>query len=99
MIRSAGIFLCLSLLFLIFTLGHVGSTTAPGSANTARPEGVQSQQTEGSIAESARRQIEALLAEKQSRSPLQQKIDSQLLYALKISRGENLATNVRTLTV
>src|SRR5262245_7937096 len=33
-------------------------------------------------------QIQALQAEKEARTPAQRKIDSQLLYAIKMSRGE-----------
>ncbi len=39
-------------------------------------------------------QIEALLREKESRSPVERKIDSQLLYALKMSRGQLFAAGV-----
>jgi hypothetical protein len=51
------------------------------------------------LSESAVRQINALIAEKESRSPAQQKIDSQLLYAAKMDRGEQIAEGVRTLDV
>jgi len=42
-------------------------------------------------------QIESLLKEKESRSGAQQKMDSQLIYALKMRRGEMIAEGVRTL--
>jgi hypothetical protein len=45
------------------------------------------------------RQMQALLDEKESRTPAQQKIDSQLLYALKEDRGEPVAAGVQTLAV
>ena len=51
------------------------------------------------ISESAARQIDALIAEKESRTPAQQKIDSQLLYAAKMNRGEMIADGVTTLQV
>jgi hypothetical protein len=44
-------------------------------------------------------QIQALEDEKESRTPAQRKIDSQLLYALKMNRGENIAAGVATLAV
>jgi hypothetical protein len=40
-----------------------------------------------------------VLQEKESRSLAQQKIDSQLLYALKMDRGESIAPNVQSLDV
>jgi hypothetical protein len=51
------------------------------------------------LSESAVRQINALIAEKESRTPAQQKIDSQLLYAAKMDRGEEIAEGIRTLDV
>src|SRR6266481_2357507 len=51
------------------------------------------------IAPSALVQIQALLEEKQSRTGAQQKIDSQLLYAIKMRRSENIAAGVQTLAV
>src|SRR4030095_11551966 len=43
------------------------------------------------------KQIEALIREKESRSATQQKIDSRLLYLIKMSRGEAIADDVPTL--
>src|SRR5262245_53680523 len=60
---------------------------------------VVSAQTASSISESAFRQIQALISEKDYRSPAQRKIDSQLLYAFKMSRGENIAAGVSRLEV
>jgi hypothetical protein len=42
-------------------------------------------------------QIEALLREKELRTPSQRKLDSQLVYGLKMRRGESIASGVRTL--
>lgn len=42
-------------------------------------------------------QIQALLQEKESRTPVQKKIDSNLLYALKMSRGQPIANGINTL--
>ena len=44
-------------------------------------------------------QIQALEAEKESRTAAQQKIDSQLLYAIKMRRGESIAPGVQSLAV
>jgi hypothetical protein len=49
---------------------------------------------DGQISESALKQIDALLAEKSRRTPVQAKINSQLLYAEKIRRGEPIAAGV-----
>ncbi|HKQ76534.1 MAG TPA: hypothetical protein VJ810_22760 [Blastocatellia bacterium] len=51
------------------------------------------------ISDSALRQIRSLLDEKASRSPAQQKLDSQLLYAVKMLRGQEVAAGLRTLEV
>jgi hypothetical protein len=51
------------------------------------------------IGAEAMRQIRALEAEKASRTPAQRKIDSQLLYAIKMRRGQPIAEGVTTLEV
>jgi len=51
------------------------------------------------ISPEAQLQIKALLEEKDSRTPAQQKIDSQLLYAVKLRRGDALSAMVPNLTV
>ncbi len=61
--------------------------------------GAAVQQGDGQISESAARQIEALIAEKESRTPAQQKIDSQLIYAGKMYRGQSIAAGIPTLEV
>src|ERR1044071_9149968 len=68
----------------------VGQTASPGRA-------VVSAQDTSRIAESAIQQIQALVAEKESRTPAQQKLDSQLLYTLKMRPGEAIAAGVPTL--
>ncbi len=74
-------------------LGKGGAGTALLSLRSAK------RQQPELIASGARQQIQALLAEKESRSPVQQKIDSQLLYAIKLRRGESIAAGVQTLAV
>ncbi len=51
------------------------------------------------IQPSALKQIQSLIAEKESRTPAQQKINSQLLYAAKMERGERITSEVATLEV
>ncbi len=51
------------------------------------------------ISDQALQQISALQAEKASRTPAQIKLDSQLVYALKQSRGQPFATGVTNLTL
>ena len=60
---------------------------------------IQMQSRKQGIADTAMRQIEALMAEKESRTPAQQRIDSQLLYAIKMDRQEPIAPGVETLEV
>ncbi|MBA2702363.1 MAG: S8 family serine peptidase [Blastocatellia bacterium] len=51
------------------------------------------------ISASAAQQIQALVEEKRNRTPEQNKIDSQLLYAIKMHRGQPIATGVQSLSV
>ena len=55
------------------------------------------QSSSASISSSARQQIEALAGEKQSRTPAQRKVDSNLLYEAKQRRGLAIAAGVPTL--
>jgi hypothetical protein len=52
---------------------------------------------ETEISESARGEIAALLAEKETWTPAQQKMDSELIHAAKLDRGEAFAPGVRQL--
>src|SRR5262245_59457490 len=79
---------------IIFSVGGLSlagwlfSNGVPGAGATAR----QSDISPGAMA-----QIEALIREKDSRTGAQQKMDSQLIYALKMRRGAMIAEGVRTL--
>src|SRR6266850_3388294 len=53
----------------------------------------------GPMSESAARQINSLIQEKESRTAAQKKIDSQLLYAAKENRSERITNEVETLEV
>ena len=101
------------LLLAVFGLGiafSVGSQQAKeerrdGAPVAASPKdsdlkGPRTRQESGrKIADSVAQQIQALLAEKESRTPAQRKIDSQLIYALKMHRGKSLAQGIQTLAV
>ncbi len=60
---------------------------------------VQDSSADGQISLNAQKQIQALVAEKMSRTPAQKKIDSQLIYAGKMARGESIAAGVQSLAV
>ena len=51
------------------------------------------------IKASALRQIQSLIDEKENRNPVQKKINSQLLYAIRMERGERITTEVASLNV
>jgi hypothetical protein len=59
---------------------------------------LSAQQTEG-IAPEALSQIAALAEEKAARTPAEQKLDSQVLYASRMEQGEPVALGVQTLNV
>ena len=67
---------------------------------TLPPRKASAQRGRGEImSENVARQINSLIQEKESRSQVQRKIDSQLLYAAKQNRGEKLTNDVTTLEV
>jgi subtilisin-like proprotein convertase family protein len=81
----------------------VALTVALGASSAAsrvspREEAPQGPAVNG-ISPEAMAQIEALMREKETRSPAEQKIDSQLLYALRMQRGLPVAPGVQTLEV
>src|SRR4051812_38904663 len=61
--------------------------------------GAQQPAEDNGIAPSARAQIESLIREKDTRSPAERKIDSQLLYAWRMQQGLPVAPGVQTLDV
>ncbi len=81
----------------VVTLAAAG-TLFPGSARRAEATQNAAAEDKG-ISAAAAAQIEALAAEKRSRTPAQRKIDTQLLYASKMSRGEPIAAGVQSLAV
>jgi hypothetical protein len=68
--------------FTILALCEVGMV-ALSAVMLSRPASAQ-------LSEEALKQIEILQKEKEGRSPIQRKIDSQLLYEVKKSRGETI---------
>src|SRR5580765_2294049 len=69
------------------TLGHSNTSTAASGPEAGR------------LKQEVLRQIGALEAEKASRTPVQKKMDSQLIYAAKMERGEPVANGVPTLKI
>jgi hypothetical protein len=75
----------------------VGSTLIPNKIFSSRAQ--QNDNPSQSVSTDVMQQIQALENEKESRTPAQQKIDSQLLYALKMQRSEPIAAGVNSLQV
>src|SRR5262249_41381885 len=75
----------------------VGSTLIPSRILASRDN--QDSNLSQSVSTQALQQIQALEDEKESRTPAQQKIDSQLLYAIKMARSEPIAASVNSLQV
>src|SRR5437660_173555 len=79
----------------------IALTVLAGGSSGSRLRAGAAQQTPTDVAISplALAQINALAREKASRTGPQRKIDSQLLYAIKMGRGEQIAAGVSTLDV
>ena len=69
------------------------------TSSSARLAARGAQQNENGIQPEAMAQIEALLREKETRTPAERKIDSQLLYARRMELGVPIAPGVQTLEV
>ena len=89
-------------LFAALTLRHfalplacliAAMTAASGRAGAAA---APPQTAASDIAPEALAQIEALIREKESRSPVQRKIDSQLLYEMRIKQKVPVANGIQT---
>ena len=93
--RSRRSRLCTLILILSVVALAVGSTLMPIKISASRQEPGATQ----SISADVMQQIQALEDEKDSRTPAQQKIDSQLLYAMKMERSEPIASGVSSLDV
>src|SRR5690242_5931295 len=77
---------------LLIVVGLLGALSPSPRLNAAAQAPEPS-----AIAASALAQIDALIAEKESRTSTQQKIDSQLVYELKMESGVPIASGVDTI--
>ncbi|MFN8460068.1 MAG: hypothetical protein U0401_36360 [Anaerolineae bacterium] len=75
--------------FLLVLIFVGGISAYPGQAAPLNQAGVNG------ISINAMQQIQALLAEKAARSPAQQKLDSNLLFTFKQSRGQAVANSIQ----
>jgi hypothetical protein len=73
------------------------SAKQTGKANNSHTS--KNSQSSDQISEHARHQLEALIAEKASRSFGHRKMDSRLIYGIKQHRGEQMAEGVESLNV
>jgi len=81
------------LLTIAATTSHLGASAAQNPEQApAAPAEIASD-----ISPEALAQIEALIAEKESRSPADRKLDSQLIYELKMRAGAQIARGVQTI--
>jgi len=87
--------------FLFLLIVQVACAAQPlsGAGTSARESNSHTQQAspKSDLPPSAIDQIESILEEKAARTPAQQKISSQLLYAMKMQRGEDVARGVQKL--
>jgi hypothetical protein len=90
--------LFLLLLALCLTI-LAGGTLFSHKTSLAKSASQDQAGSSNQISRNALQQIEALIAEKKARTPVQQKIDPQLLFAAKMHRGEAIAEGVQTLAV
>ena len=79
------------------TVTMLAFATGTSASRVAATAGQAQDPAQTDIAPSALAQIDALMREKASRTAVQQKIDSQLVYAIKMRRGEPIAAGVQTL--
>src|SRR5881227_1958700 len=82
-----------SALACAIAVGTVSSSPRLHASQAAQPQA----RAAADIAPEALAQIEALIREKETRSPVHRKIDSQLLFELKMKTARSIATGVDTL--
>ena len=82
-----------------FLFGAALAVALSVTSSTSRLAARGAQQEDNGIAPSAMAQIQALLEEKETRTPAERKIDSQLLYARRMELGVPIAPGVQTLEV
>ncbi len=86
-----------SLFFLAAVLTAFFIVSRPSGAQNAHIDAPFKESDRSSISPAAARQIEALMQEKASRTTAQKKIDSRLLYTIKMESRERIAEGVDTL--
>ncbi len=94
--------LVLVLLIGIGTIGLSGKVAGWAAMRTEKEttgEPAATQNQPQPLSDAAKQQIAALIGEKQSRSAAQKKLNSQLLFAIKMHRREAIAPGVQTLSV
>ena len=85
----------------VFLFGAALAVALGVTSSTSRvaARGAQQPTEDNGIAPSAAAQIESLIREKETRTPAERKIDSQLLYAWRMQQGLPVAPGVQTLEV
>ena len=83
----------------VFLFGAALAVALGVTSSTSRLAARGAPQEDNGIAPSAMAQIQALLEEKERRTPAERKIDSQLLYARRMQLGIPIAPGVQTLDV
>jgi hypothetical protein len=87
-------FILTPLAFAGYTVAPGGKATAGGKKATAKTSQDGQAQGPREISPEGQRQISALIAEKNSRTPAQRKIASQLLQGVREARGEEITPGV-----
>ena len=82
---------------LALLLAIAATTSHLGASAPQDPQAPPPIETAGDISPEALAQIDALIREKESRSPSDRKLDSQLIYELKMRAGAQIALGVRTI--
>jgi hypothetical protein len=103
--RSIGVVVSVTALLLLIVVSNRTTTSSHSIAPNSQParrslNPVIKQEPVGrEISQSALQQIQALEVEKNSRTVPQRKIDSQLLYAVRMRRGESVAAGLEEFVV
>ena len=82
----------LPLLYLLITQATCAAQplSVADTRNQSRKDHVEQERPKSELSPSALEQIESILQEKAACTPAHQKISSQLLYEIKIQRGEDV---------
>ena len=88
-----------AMLALLLTIAATTSHLRASAAQNPPPQNPAAApaETDSDISPEALAQIDALIAEKESRSPADRKLDSQLIYELKMRAGAPIARGVQTI--